>query len=52
MLDADPIYEAREIQKQTGVQVIAAEDGMAIDPLSYSADLKQRTLNLYSKSKK
>jgi ribonuclease BN (tRNA processing enzyme) len=52
MHQTNPIYEAREIQKQTGVQVIAAEDGMAIDPLSYSADLKQKTLNLYSKSKK
>jgi len=52
LLNINPIYEAREIQKQTGVQVIAAEDGTAIDPLSYSADLKQKTLNLYSKAKK
>lgn len=52
LINTNPIYEAREIQKQTGVQVIAAEDGMAIDPLSYSADLKQKTLNLYSKAKK
>jgi len=49
LMNTNPIYEAREIQKQTGVQVIAAEDGMAIDPLSYSADLKQKTLNLYKK---
>ena len=52
IINTNPIYEAREIQKQTGVQVIAAEDGMAIDPISYSADLKQKTLNIYSKSRK
>ncbi len=48
MISADPLYEAREIQKATGIQVVAAVDGMAINPLSYSADLKQKTLNLYS----
>jgi ribonuclease BN (tRNA processing enzyme) len=48
MVSADPLYEAREIQKATGIQVVAAVDGMAINPLSYSADLKQKTLNLYS----
>jgi ribonuclease BN (tRNA processing enzyme) len=52
LMNSNPIYEAREIQKLTGVQVIAAEDGMNIDPVSYSADMKQRTLNLYSKTKK
>jgi len=49
MLDAKPLYEAREIQKQTGIQVIAAEDFMTIDPVSYSAELKQKTLNLFGK---
>ncbi|MEM4263291.1 MAG: MBL fold metallo-hydrolase [Candidatus Woesearchaeota archaeon] len=52
MLSASPIYEAREIQKLTKVQVIAAEDGMVIEPTAYSADLKQKTLNLFSKPKK
>lgn len=52
ILNTNPIYEAREIQKQTGAQVIAAEDGMTIDPISYSADMKQKTLNLYSKKQK
>lgn len=47
MLDAKPLYEAREIQKQTGIQVIAAEDGMTLDPAAYSAQLKQKTLNLF-----
>lgn len=50
IINNNPIYEAREIQKQTGAQVIAAEDGMSIDPLSYSADMKQKTLNLYRKN--
>ncbi len=48
MLSSDPLYESREIQKQTGVQVIAAKDGLEVNPLSYSASLKQKTLNLYN----
>ncbi len=48
MLDAHPLYEAREIQKQTGIQVIAAEDGMTVNPVSYSAELKQKTLNVFT----
>ncbi len=49
MLKADPIYEAREIQKQTNVQIIAAKDGMVINPISYSVDQGQRTLYAYPK---
>ena len=47
MIEADPIQEAREIQKRTGQQVVAAKDGFSINPLSYSASLRQKTLNLY-----
>ena len=47
MLSSDPLYEAREIQKKTGVQVISATDGLVITPDSYSAGIKQKTLNLY-----
>lgn len=50
LMNTNPIYEARDIQKETGVQVIAAEDGMNIDPVSYSANMKQKTLNLYKKN--
>ena len=50
LLNSDPIYESREIQNQTGVQIIAAKDGMLIDPLNYSANLIQKTLNLYPQS--
>lgn len=44
MLKADPINEAREISKRTGVQVIAARDGLQVNPVSYSAQLRQKTL--------
>lgn len=45
MIKANPIYEVREIQKQTGVQIIAAQDGMVINPISYSADKGQKTIH-------
>ena len=35
MLKADPIQEAREVQRITGVQTIAAKDGLAISPEGY-----------------
>jgi len=44
----NPLYEAREIQKNTNVQTIVATDGLSIAPESYSAKLKTKTLNLYS----
>ncbi len=51
MLEADPMYTVREIQKQSGVQTIAAKDGMIINPLSYAIDKGQRTLVAYPKKK-
>jgi len=47
MLKANPIYEARDIQKESGVQTIAAQDGLILDTLSYSTKLNQKTMNLY-----
>jgi ribonuclease BN (tRNA processing enzyme) len=47
MLKADPLYEAREIQKETGMQVISAKDGMTVNPLSYSTSSRQKTLNMF-----
>lgn len=47
MHEMDVLNEARKIQKQTKVQTIAAEDGMALNPLSYSVNLRQRTLNVF-----
>jgi len=52
IIESDPLYEVREIQKQTGVQTIAAKDGMIINPLSYAVSLGQKTLNVYSKEDK
>lgn len=47
MLSADPINEARKIQKESLVQVIAAKDGMVLNPYNYSAVIKQKTLNSF-----
>lgn len=47
MLKADPIYEGREIQKKTGVQVLVAKEGMTISPGSYAANSTQKRLNTY-----
>ncbi len=44
MLKSDPIYEAREIQKKTKTQVIAAKDGMVVSPGNYAAKAKQQNL--------
>jgi len=44
MLQADPLYEAREIQRETGVQIIAAKDGMSINPISFAATVRQKSL--------
>lgn len=44
MIEADPIYIAREIQRETKVQTIAAKDGLVIDPLTYAAKSKQKIL--------
>ena len=47
MLEQNPIYQAREIQRATGVQTIAARDGMVINPTNYSVSLKNRSINVY-----
>ncbi|MFH1682631.1 MAG: MBL fold metallo-hydrolase [Candidatus Woesearchaeota archaeon] len=45
MLKADPIVEARDIQRKTNVQTIAAKDGMIISPEAYSARSPQHRLS-------
>ena len=50
-LKADPLYEVREIQKETGVQTIAAKDGMVVNPVSYSVEQGQKTLYKYAREK-
>jgi ribonuclease BN (tRNA processing enzyme) len=44
MIEHDPISEARKIQKETGCQVMAAKDGLRINPTAYSAKNKQKRL--------
>ncbi len=45
VIKADPIKEARKIEKETGMQVIAATDGLVIQPAAYSAESKQQRLS-------
>lgn len=52
MVKADPLYQIREIQKASGIQTIAAKDGMVVNPLSYSVDQGQRTLHFSPTEKK
>ncbi len=47
MLNADPLAQARIIQRATKVQVVAAKDGLHISPASYDAKRKQKTLSGY-----
>lgn len=49
MIEADILNEARFIQRETKVQTIAAKDGMVINPISYSVNLRQKTLNLFQR---
>ena len=39
------IYDARKIQKETGIQTIAADDGMIVDTDSYAVERQQKTLS-------
>lgn len=39
MIKAEPIYEAREIQRQTNVQVIAAKDGLTLSLTPYASSV-------------
>ena len=48
LLNEDPIVVARDIQRQTDVQTLAARDGFLISPQSYAAGLKHKTLNLFT----
>ncbi|MBW2995863.1 MBL fold metallo-hydrolase [Candidatus Woesearchaeota archaeon] len=47
MIKSDPLYEGREIQKATGVQVLIAKDGLSVTPGSYSAKSDQKRLSTY-----
>ncbi len=47
MLEANPLYEARNIANETKQHVIAATDGLEIDLKDYSAESKQKTLSKF-----
>jgi len=48
MIEANPMYEAREIQKETKVETMAAKDGLLINPVSFSSRMRQITLEPFS----
>jgi len=48
MIEADPMYQAREIQRESGVEVIAAKDGLLINPVSFSSRMRQETLEPFN----
>jgi phosphoribosyl 1,2-cyclic phosphodiesterase len=50
IIKSDPLYEVREVQKQTGVQTIAAKDGMIINPTAYASAQGQKTLQGFKKT--
>jgi ribonuclease BN (tRNA processing enzyme) len=47
MHEKDILNETRAIQKATKIQTIVANDGMVINPLSYSVNLRQKRLNFF-----
>jgi ribonuclease BN (tRNA processing enzyme) len=52
MVKGDPLYEGREIQKETGIQVLVAKDGMGLVPGSYAAKSDQKRLSGFKEGKK
>ena len=49
-LDENPVYRARELQKKTGIQTIAAHDGLMVDLRSYGAVSEQKHLSKFTKA--
>jgi ribonuclease BN (tRNA processing enzyme) len=44
MMESDPLTQARRMQQQTGVQVVAAKDGLKVAPSSFHISPSQKTL--------
>ena len=44
MIEANPMYEARDIQRDSKVEVVAANDGLMINPTSFSTRMRQISL--------
>ena len=47
MIEVNPVYQAREISKATGVNVMAAEEGEVIDPLEHASKIRQKKLESF-----
>ena len=47
MIEANPIYQARDISKMTETTVAAAEDGTSINPLNYASKTRQKKLESF-----
>jgi ribonuclease BN (tRNA processing enzyme) len=47
MIEANPIYQARDISKVTETTVAAAEDGTSINPLNYASKTRQKRLESF-----
>ncbi|MFC1698239.1 MBL fold metallo-hydrolase [Nanoarchaeota archaeon] len=52
MLKKGPLIEARELQRATYCQVIAAKDGMIINPTTHASKIRQKTLNIFKEGEK
>ncbi|MBN1792502.1 hypothetical protein JW826_02350 [Candidatus Woesearchaeota archaeon] len=48
LIQSNPIQEARELQRDTKVEVLAASDGLVINPASFAARMKQIHLDEFS----
>ena len=46
MHNANPIYEARQIHKETGLHIMTAKEGMVLNPISFSSSVRQARLKL------
>ncbi len=46
IIEENPIYQAREIQRRTNIQTIAARDGLVLDPITLAASLKKRKISI------
>lgn len=49
MLQSDPMFQAREMQRISGVEVLAATDGLMLNPVSYAGRMKQESLENFKK---
>ncbi len=49
--DKESVYIAREIQKKTGIQTIAAENNLTVDLYAYSALAEQKSLGKFTEEK-